>query len=92
MSSRIRGRRYRNVDPDERYGFTTTPASNAVPGASSEAQQLVEVVSLDGIPIQGTTVTMDGTSVTMDPNAPALEQATVLPELRSVTGPPRAEG
>ena len=88
MSSRIRGRRYRNVDPDERYGFTTGPME-ADPIEASIIGPIVEVVSLDGPPLEGTTVTAGVTSVTMGPGAAS---PTVVLEPRSVTGPPQVEG
>jgi hypothetical protein len=88
MSSRIRGRRYRNVDPDERYGFTAGPLA-ADPLEAAMIGPIVEVVSLDGTPLVGTTVTVDGTSVTMGPGA---ESSPVILEPRTVTGPSQAEG
>lgn len=92
MSSRIRGRRYRNVDPDQRYGFTVGPASIPDVAPAIDAVPAIEVVALDGIPLEGTTVTMNGTSVTMAPGAPLLEPSPVILEPRAVTGPSQAEG
>ena len=91
MSSRIRGRRYRNVDPDERYGFTTAPASIVALGPAVEGR-IVEVVSLDGTPLDGTTVTMGGTSVSVEPGAPFPDPSTILLEPRTVTGPQQTAG
>jgi hypothetical protein len=91
MSSRIRGRRYRNIDPDERYGFTPGPPSIIALGPDDPVEPLVEVVSLDGTPLEGTTVTMDGTSVTLIGGGP-IESPTVVLEPRTVTGPSQAEG
>jgi hypothetical protein len=96
MSSRIRGRRYRNVDPDERYGFTSGPPTIVALGPERQVESLVEplveVVSLDGTPLEGTTVTMDETSVTMDAGTAPIDAPTVALEPRTVIGPQRAEG
>ena len=99
MSSRIRGRRYRNIDPDERYGFSSGPASTA---ASSDPV----VITGDPVSVQpfamagpggastpdGTTVLMDGTAVTVEPGTPILESRSVVLEPRTVTGPSLTEG
>jgi hypothetical protein len=92
MSSRIRGRRYRNIDPDERYGFTSGPPSIVALGPESQVDPIVEVVSLDGTPLEGTTVTMEETSVTMDVGPAPVDAATLLLEPPTVTGPQQGAG
>jgi hypothetical protein len=100
MSSRIRARRYRNIDPDERYGFSSGPASTA---ASSDPLVLTaDPVSVQPLAIgsgtggvstpDGTTVLMDGTAVTIEPGTPILESSTVILEPRIVPGASRTEG
>ncbi len=92
MSSRIRGRRYRNIDPDERYGFTTGPTTELGAGdpmdVTDEAVLLAQVD--DVVMFDAATVMMDGTAVTI--GTPILESRTVILEPRTVTGPSQTEG
>jgi hypothetical protein len=80
------------VDPDERYGFAAglAPISDVAPAI--DAPPTIEVVALDGIPLEGTTVSVHGTSVTMGPGAPYVEPSPVILEPRAVTGPSQTEG
>ena len=93
MSSRIRGRRYRNIDPDERYGFTSSGESTGPSDIESEPAIIaVGPVILDGVSHDAAAVTMDGTTVTVEPGDLILSSETVFLEPRTVTGPSQTEG
>jgi hypothetical protein len=100
MSSRIRGRRYRNIDPDERYGFSSGPISVAAsddPVVLTSQPASLRPIGVgpgpdEGSNADGTTVVMDGTAVTIEPGAAILESQTVILEPRAVTGPSQTEG
>lgn len=98
MSSRIRGRRYRNEDPDERYGFASHAGSVATTSegpanavfAVDPASHEAAAISIE--PVEAATVLMDGTAVTVEPNAVILESRSVVLGPPGVTGPSQAEG
>lgn len=104
MSSRIRGRRYRNEDPDERYGFASHAGSVAttsegpanavfaVDPASHEAAAIRVEPAIPIEPVEAATVLMDGTAVTVEPTAVILESRSVVLGPPGVTGPSQAEG
>jgi hypothetical protein len=101
MSSRIRGRRYRNADPDERYGF-----SHGEPDVPEPVVIALSPVALDGdggvveLPsatvladtATGASVTVHDTTVSIDPGSrePGADPVVGAPSVTA--GPPQGEG
>ncbi|HEY7667120.1 MAG TPA: hypothetical protein VIE12_03250 [Actinomycetota bacterium] len=96
MSSRIRGRRYRNIDPDERYGFTQGPSGTSAGSAAtpSDGSAIIAIgpVFLQDTSTDGTAVTMDGTTVRVEPPDVVLPSDAAYLDPRAVTGPSQTEG